>query len=968
MPVVRHGDLGVVEDRNAAWSKSMATELIHFTWYPPGARELKSRWKLPHHRSSDDRVVWRGLVAAAAAVLGARGGVDIPRADMPAVRAHLGREYRRFGERAPWDREGLLYAEEWIELLDVLHEIGEQPALVLVSDEVSKEERLHIAGLLLAASLDEVEILDYQSNTSSLFYEDELRRDERLLVLTDRLALVTRRMQEQSNTEDEPVATESADTKSAHTEDDSITTNDAGWQGVMEVRDMRDDEFASLRAKLKDVAEGASPSDFYTATLRITDDAVNRKFMKFGKRELEQIAEMINRDTIPFTRNHNFNDTDLKFGRVFEARVVRRRDSEARHEVRAKAFIPKRDAYSEIVQAMRDGVQREGSLSFNIERLTCSVCGNDIRDIAKCPHLPGMKYEEDGEAKLCIGLKENVTDVYEFSLVTVPAVRHAGVIGVADGLKDFDAIIDDFLAKKAEMLNSAQAEKITEEVEEMEKTKMKDMESVPEGPITENEEANGPGPQENDRRAEVDHLAEALGKLAESIGEGLKRIEAKIESLNFSEKGEKTGAANDPEPEEVPAAPGMLFRRGNKASRRFLQMCEDDERALLPQRVKVNGRWMLQPNIVKLGELPSQRYLRENREEIFSGLDDMFRDVFGADAVTVSTDVPDEFLTTMTAFLREPSLERFVFSNDRWIVTAVQLGTPPGDTIAVPRFPYNARPTASADRELSPGTRIGTAANAITEKSKNVVIKRYALKPPLGLSRFTRLRSVHDLERFVRRNLGVDYQALVDVRVRELFDTATTVVFPNGHTASTVAAGDTFSYDFLHDVARELDTRKVPTFPDTGNWGLIIHPYACAQLAKDPAFRDTLARLGDQRAIEGFRAAANGGQPGFIGSVLHFDIYVTNNYAVGDPNASPPDPGTQIENNVATRTSFAFGPDIIGQGVGDPVRVARNNDDDFGEEILLTWISYEGWDELDINEDATTETETRVLALHTTDS
>lgn len=54
----------------------------------------------------------RGIFAAAAAVEGARGGVDIPQGDMDSVRNHLGRYYRKMRERfdddsltAPWQVE-----------------------------------------------------------------------------------------------------------------------------------------------------------------------------------------------------------------------------------------------------------------------------------------------------------------------------------------------------------------------------------------------------------------------------------------------------------------------------------------------------------------------------------------------------------------------------------------------------------------------------------------------------------------------------------------------------------------------------------------------------------------------------------------------------------------------------------------------------------------------------------------------
>lgn len=73
----------------------------HFAWsaaMPPlGWADLK----LAHHRASDGAVVLAGVRAAAARLH--RSG--LPVGDVEAVRAHLGRHYRQFGETAPWDRD-----------------------------------------------------------------------------------------------------------------------------------------------------------------------------------------------------------------------------------------------------------------------------------------------------------------------------------------------------------------------------------------------------------------------------------------------------------------------------------------------------------------------------------------------------------------------------------------------------------------------------------------------------------------------------------------------------------------------------------------------------------------------------------------------------------------------------------------------------------------------------------------------
>jgi hypothetical protein len=70
-------------------------------WYDGENPDLKGSYKLPHHRGSDKKAVWRGVAAAMGALLGARGGVDIPAGDKRGVYRHLARHYTAFGKEVP---------------------------------------------------------------------------------------------------------------------------------------------------------------------------------------------------------------------------------------------------------------------------------------------------------------------------------------------------------------------------------------------------------------------------------------------------------------------------------------------------------------------------------------------------------------------------------------------------------------------------------------------------------------------------------------------------------------------------------------------------------------------------------------------------------------------------------------------------------------------------------------------------
>ena len=47
----------------------------------------------------------RGVFAAAAVMQGSRGGVDLPKKDIPRVKSHLAKYYDKLGDDAPWERD-----------------------------------------------------------------------------------------------------------------------------------------------------------------------------------------------------------------------------------------------------------------------------------------------------------------------------------------------------------------------------------------------------------------------------------------------------------------------------------------------------------------------------------------------------------------------------------------------------------------------------------------------------------------------------------------------------------------------------------------------------------------------------------------------------------------------------------------------------------------------------------------------
>lgn len=76
-----------------------------FLWYDSEKPENVTSYKLPIADVIDGRLyaVPRAIFAAAAALQGARGGVDVPRDEIPRLRNHIARYYEKMGRTPPWE-------------------------------------------------------------------------------------------------------------------------------------------------------------------------------------------------------------------------------------------------------------------------------------------------------------------------------------------------------------------------------------------------------------------------------------------------------------------------------------------------------------------------------------------------------------------------------------------------------------------------------------------------------------------------------------------------------------------------------------------------------------------------------------------------------------------------------------------------------------------------------------------------
>ena len=87
--------------------------------------------------------------------------------------------------------------------------------------------------------------------------------------------------------------------------------------------------------------------------------------------------------------------------------------------LKACAYMIRTDSNQDLIREIDGGIKKEVSVSCAAKTSRCSVCGST----GACAHEKGKVYG----GRLCYRELEDISDVYEWSIVPVPAQVHAGV-------------------------------------------------------------------------------------------------------------------------------------------------------------------------------------------------------------------------------------------------------------------------------------------------------------------------------------------------------------------------------------------------------------------------------------------------------------------------------------------------------------------------------------------------------------
>lgn len=171
------------------------------------------------------------------------------------------------------------------------------------------------------------------------------------------------------------------------------------------------------------------PEDVMCFSLVLCDNEVDRDYEKFTAKSLETLAKMFVGKT--GIKDHRW-EMENQVARLYRVELQKTAEKNSLGEplvqLTGSAYMLRTPENESLINSIEGGIVKEVSVGFGIKKLTCSICGEQLKrswwEPTKCKndHIKGKAYE----GSTCIGLMEDPTDAYEFSFVAVPAQRGAG--------------------------------------------------------------------------------------------------------------------------------------------------------------------------------------------------------------------------------------------------------------------------------------------------------------------------------------------------------------------------------------------------------------------------------------------------------------------------------------------------------------------------------------------------------------
>lgn len=161
--------------------------------------------------------------------------------------------------------------------------------------------------------------------------------------------------------------------------------------------------------------------EVYMFDVILCDNEVDRDGECFTKQALETLCRRFEGVTGIFDHDPKGS---RQTARIFATELVedparRTAYGAAYTYLKACAYMIRTDSNQDLIREIDGGIKKEVSVSCAAKTSRCSVCGST----GACAHEKGKGYG----GRLCYRELEDISDVYEWSFVAVPAQVHAGV-------------------------------------------------------------------------------------------------------------------------------------------------------------------------------------------------------------------------------------------------------------------------------------------------------------------------------------------------------------------------------------------------------------------------------------------------------------------------------------------------------------------------------------------------------------
>lgn len=175
--------------------------------------------------------------------------------------------------------------------------------------------------------------------------------------------------------------------------------------------------------------------EVYTFAVRLCDNEVDRDMERFDEETLEELGKLF--VGVPGVFDHQWSARG-QAARIYRTQVVREAtltdDGRPYCYLKGWAYMMRTEENDALIAEIDGGIKREVSVGCSVERVLCSICGQEL---GECTHEKG----ENCNGQICHGVLKGAKDAYEWSFVAVPAQRRAGVIKGAGRLMEEEARI-----------------------------------------------------------------------------------------------------------------------------------------------------------------------------------------------------------------------------------------------------------------------------------------------------------------------------------------------------------------------------------------------------------------------------------------------------------------------------------------------------------------------------------------------